>query len=53
MKSKKVKRPKILNEARRYLPTVEECEKCEYQDQCDGGRLCAGKKDKKSEEKNF
>lgn len=53
MGSKKVKRPNILHEAQYYMPTVEECEKCEYQDQCDGGRLCVGKKDKKREEKKF
>lgn len=51
MKSKKVKRPKILNEARNYMPTVEQCEKCEYQDLCDGGRFCVGKRRKKREEK--
>lgn len=52
MKSKKVKRPNILKETRR-LPTIEECEQCEYQDQCEGGRFCISAKDKKREEKNF
>ena len=51
MKNDKVKRPKILNEAQYYMPTVEECEKCEYQDQCEAGRFCVGEKKKKRKEK--
>ena len=51
MKSKKPKRPKILKRAEYYMPTVEQCEKCEYQDQCEAGRFCVGEKKEKREEK--
>ena len=49
---KKIKRPNILKETAR-LPTIEECEKCVYQDQCEAGKWCIKEMDKKSEEKNF
>lgn len=52
MESKKIKRPNILKETRR-LPTIQECESCEYQDLCEGGRFCISSKDKKREEKKF
>lgn len=51
MGSKKPKRPKILKRAEYYIPTVEQCEKCEYQDQCEGGRFCAHEYKKKRKEK--
>ena len=51
MGSKKPKRPKVLKSATYYIPTVEQCEKCEYQDQCEGGRFCVHKAEKKRKEK--
>ena len=30
------------------LPTVSECENCEFQDECQGGKYCTGSKGKKS-----
>lgn len=50
MESKKVERPNFIKETRR-MPTVEECEKCEYQDLCEGGRFCISEKDKKAQRK--
>lgn len=42
-------KPKALTSTSR-IPTVEECEKCEYQKDCDAGRLCKrGKPDKDGE----
>ena len=29
------------------LPTVTECEKCPYQNECQGGKYCTGSKGKK------
>ena len=52
MRNEKIKRLNFIKETRR-LPTVEECEQCEYQDLCEGGRYCISEKDKKREEKNF
>lgn len=38
-------KPKALTSTSR-IPTVEECEKCEHQKDCDAGRLCKrGKED--------
>lgn len=32
-----------------YLPTVRECEKCEFQNACGGGQKCFIKRSKKNE----
>lgn len=43
---KRKKKPEILT-ANSRIPTVEECERCKYQKDCDAGRLCKREKEKK------
>lgn len=50
MRRKKVNRPNILKPTL-YVPTVAQCEKCEYQDQCEGGEFCAHKPKKRRRKK--
>lgn len=50
MEGKKVKRPKFITNSSR-LPAMGQCEKCKYQDLCEGGRFCISDKIKKREKK--
>mgnify|MGYP003300963762 CR=1 FL=1 len=46
IRERKPKRPNILKN-NCYVPTVLQCEKCEYQDQCEGGEYCVHKPSKR------
>lgn len=46
IRERKPKRPNILKISL-YVPTVEQCEKCEYQEQCEGGTYCVHKPKKR------
>lgn len=41
---RRIKNPKLRNTDR--LPTVAECEKCKYQDECHAGKYCVTSKRK-------